>query len=328
MRLKFLTLYLITIFAVFGLIPIQKADATPTDSILVSMVPPNPNPNANVTITLKSYAYNLDSAQISWSIAGKVIISEIGKKSFSTTAPAAGGEINVVATLYLPDGPIEKNILIQPSVMILLWQAMDSYVPPFYKGKALPTADSEVRVTAMPEIRTGSLLSDPKNMIYSWKKDYTNNVDGSGYGKNSFSYVGDYLDDSNNVSVIASTIDQKFSSEENIYIGISTPKILFYKNDNKLGTIWEQTLLNEHKIEGSEVVQVVPYFISPKQLLNPLLVWDWFINDERVNLASFRKNLMPLQAQSGVSGRSKLKLEITNKYKIFQTANNEIEISF
>ena len=304
------------------------AYAASSSSIIVDITPPNPAPNENVAITLNSYANNLDSVLISWSVSGKTVASGIGKKSFSTTAPAAGEEAKVVATISLPDGTIETKITIRPSVMVLLWQANDSYVPPFYRGKALPSTDSEVKVVAMPEIRTGSGLIDPKNMTYYWKKDYTNNVDGSGYGKSFFLFVNDYLENSNNVSVVASTVDQNYSSSASIDIGMTQPKILFYKNDNALGTVWEKTLADPHKIQNSEIVEAAPYFISPKQIQNPTLVWSWFINDDRVNLTSFKKNLMPLQAEEEVHGTSKLRLEIENKDKIFQTTNNEINIEF
>jgi hypothetical protein len=151
--------------------------------------------------------------------------------------------------------------------MVLLWEATDSYVPPFYRGKALPTPDSQVKVVAMPEIREGSGYVSPQNMTYKWKKDYTNNVDGSGYGKNSFIFINDYLDNSNNISVEASTISQSNSSSANIDIGMTEPKILFYKNDNALGTIWSKTLTDTYKMEGnSEIVEAIPYFISPKEL--------------------------------------------------------------
>lgn len=304
------------------------ANADFSNSISADIVPPNPSPHQNITITLKSFIDNLDGTLISWSVDGKVITSGMGKKSFSTTTSDAGVETDVVATIYLPDGAIEKNIPIIPLVMVLLWQANDSYVPPFYRGKALATPSSEVKVVAMPEIQTSSGLVDSRNLTYAWQQDYTNNVDGSGYGKNSFTYVNDYLEDSNTISVTASTVDQKYSSQASIVMGMVQPEILFYKNDEGMGTIWESTLADEHKIEGSEIVQAVPYFISPKQLLNPGLVWDWFINDQRVNLTSFKKNFMPLQTQSGTSGTAKLRLEITNKYKIFQNTSKEINIEF
>ena len=322
MKLKFLLLTVL--FVLFG----TTVYAASSDSISVNIVPLNPAPYENTSIALSSYSYNLDSVLIAWSVAGKNVSSGIGKKSFSITAPAAGAETNVIATISLPDGPIETKIVIRPSVMVLLWQANDSYVPPFYKGKALPVPDSEVKVVAMPEIRTSSGLVDAKNMTYAWKKDYTNNVDGSGYGKNSFLFINDYLEDSNNISVVVSTVDQKYSSGASIDIGMTEPKILFYKNNNTLGTIWEETLKNSHKIQGSGIIEAIPYFISPKEIQNPTLVWSWFINDNRVNLTSFKKNLMPLQVEMNTHGTSKLRLNIENKDKIFQTTNKEINIEF
>lgn len=329
MKFRFLFSYLVVTLTLFGVIfTFSTTFAQSSNSILVNMTPSNPDPYENVNITLKSYVYDLDTVLISWSVDGKTTASGTGKKSFSVTAPAAGKEVGVVATLSLPDGITETKIMIRPSVLVLLWQANDSYVPPFYKGKALPTPDSEIKVVAMPEVRNGSSLVSPQNMTYRWKKDYTNNVDGSGYGKNSFIYVNDYLEDSNNISVVATTVDQNFSTDASIDIGSVQPKILFYKNDTTLGTEWQNALTDTHTIQGPEIVEAVPYFISPKEILNPTLVWNWFINDDRVNLTSFKKNLMPLQVEPGVHGVSKLKLEIENRYKIFQTTDKEITIEF
>lgn len=322
MRLKLLLL-----IAVFILLGTRVSAASPS-SILVNVTPSSPAPQEDTTITLNSYTNDLDSVLIKWSVGGKTISSGIGKKSFSLKAPAAGSETIVLATISLPDSDIETRVVIRPSQMVLLFQANDSYVPPFYRGKALPTPDSEIKVVAMPEIKISGRLVDPKNMTYFWKKDYTNNVEGSGYGKNYFVYVNDYLENSNNVGVVASTIDQNYSSVASINIGMTQPKILFYRNDDNLGTIWQNSLTDSYTLQGSQIIEAVPYFISPKQLWHPRLVWYWTINDNTVTLASFRKNLMPLQAQAGTTGTSRLKLEIENLDKIFQTTNNEINIEF
>lgn len=324
MQLKFLLL-LATFLLSGGVVNAQS-----TSNIFINVVPPYPAPNENVTISLNSYLHKLDSMLISWSVNGKTLASGVGKKSFFTTAPDTGRETTVKATITLPDGlTIEVGTALRPSVMTLLWQSNDdSYVPPFYKGKALPTPDSDVKVVAMPEIRTSAGLVDSKNMTYAWKKDYTNNVDGSGYGKNSFIFTNDYLENSNNISVTASTIDQRYSNRANIDIAMFEPKILFYKRDNTLGTIWEKALENPHRIQEKEIVEAAPYFISPVYLQSPTLIWKWFINGSLVNLSGSRKNLMPLQTESGVSGTSKLRLEIENRNKIFSTTNKEINIEF
>ena len=322
---KFLfLLFFTTAIVVFS----SGVSAASSSSISVNMAPENPNPYENVNITLSSYASNLDSVLITWSVDGKIVISKIGQKSFSLNAPAANAEVMVLATIFLPDGEIEKRLIIRPAVMTLLFQATDSYVPPFYRGKALPTADSEIKIVAMPEIRSSSGFYNSKNMTYSWKKDYTNMQEESGYGKNFFIYVNDYLDDSSNISVVASTVDQRYSSGANITVGTSEPKIVFYKNDNELGTIWERELPSRHTIQNDEIILAAPYFVSPKDLRNPRLVWSWFINDTQIALQNLQKNLMPLKAQEGISGTSKVKLKIENMDRIFQTTSKEINIEF
>lgn len=324
---KLIFSFFITMIIISGTFLPLETRAT-SINILVNVAPENPAPGENVDITLKSYVSNLDIVLISWSVNGKNVSSGIGKKSFSLNAPSAGGETNVIVTVSLPDGAVDTKIVIRPSVMVLLYQAMDSYTPPFYKGKALPSPDSLVKVVALPEVKSGSNLVNPKKMTYSWRQDYTNNQNGSGYGKNTFTYINDYLENSNNVAVNASTTDQKYSSTSNIDIGIKEPKIVFYKNDAKLGTIWEQALADGHKIIGDEVLEAAPYFISPSNIKTPTLTWDWFINDNMINTPIYRKNTLPLQAQTGTSGTSKIRLEINNIDKIFENAVKEINVNF
>jgi len=212
--------------------------------------------------------------------------------------------------------------------MVLLWQANDSYVPPFYKGKAMPSPNSSVKVVALPQIKNGSSLVDPKNMTYSWKLDSTNDQNSSGYGKNSFSYVSDYLDNSNNVNVAASTTDQKYSTEGSLDVSTTSPKIQFYKNDPTLGTLWEQALSAGHQIVGNEVVQAAPYFISPKDIRIPFLTFSWYINNEQIAVPSHSKNLFPLTAQAGTSGTANIKLEVNNTNSLVNTVTKEMSVNF
>jgi|SRR3989338_274485 len=322
-------LIILMVFTIFGFSISYRIHAQSTpDDILVSIIPPDPTPNEDISITLSSYSDNLDTVLITWYVNGKNILSGIGKKSTTIKAPALGVETTVVAKIALSLGEITKNIVIKPSIIILLSQANDSYTPPFYRGKALLTPGSEVKVVAMPEIKVGAGLANPKNMTYAWRKDFTNDIGASGYGKNYFTYISDYLDDSNYIEVTATTLDQKYSSLANITIGMTQPKILFYKNDSAIGTIWDRALADGHKIEDKEIIKAIPYFISPKNIRNPRLIWNWFINDSQVYNQSFQKNLMPLQVGEGTSGTSRLRVEIENLDKIFQTANKEINLEF
>lgn len=322
----------ILLFALALLLLAPTAYAQTPSSVLVNMAPPNPAPGENVTITLNSYVNNLDTVLIRWLVNGKIVSSGIGKKTFSATAGPAGSQTGVTAIVSLPEGEIEVKVAIKPAALVLLWQAVDSYVPPFYRGKALPTAEGEIKVVAMPEVRAGSGggLVDAKNMTFAWRKDYTNDQAGSGFGRNFFLYTNDYLEDSNNIRVKASTLDQTYSAEASVDIPASAPKILFYKNDSGLGTIFEQALPDIYQMVESAVVEAVPYFISPKDIRHPALIWRWFINGSPIsqNPSSLKKNLMPLRAEKGTHGASKLRLEIENRDRIFQTAEKEMNVEF
>jgi len=321
MRLRIFFLLLLFCF------PLTTGAVSPS-SISINVAPANPAPNEDVTITLGSYSSNLDGATISWSVNGKTAVSDVGLKSFRAKAPAAGAETRIVAKITLPDGNIEKAVLLRPTVLTLLWQADDSYVPPFYKGKALPIAESSVKIVALPEIKSGSGNANPKNLIYAWRKNYSNDPSASGYGKNYYLLATDYLDDRNNISVTVSTTDSKYSSAANINLNTFEPKMLFYRNDPELGTIWEHALQNGHKIEGEEIIEAAPYFISPGNLRIPSLTWAWSINSTYVSVAGIRKNVLPLKADSGSSGTSKIKLEVGNKYKLLTNLSKEISVEF
>ena len=305
-----------------------RTNAYSQGDISINVNPQNPSPNKNTTITLSSYAYDLNSILITWSVGGKRASSGIGQKFFSVTAPTLGKQTTVTATIALPDGDVNQTVTIRPSIMTLLWQANDSYVPAFYKGKALPSPNSEVKIVAVPEIKNSSGFIDPKNMLYAWKLNSTNDQDSSGYGKNSFVYTSDYLDSSNLVSVTASTIDQSYSADGNINVQTTDPKIEFYKNDLNIGTIWEQTLGDGHKITGNEIIQAIPYFISPKDIRIPFLTFTWSINGQQVTVPSYSKNLLPLTLQAGTSGTAKIGLQVDNVNNLVETANKEINVQF
>lgn len=328
MKFRFLLLVLVaTTITVGVLFPLKGKASSPSDIGIVT-TPENPAPNQSVTITLSSYVDNLDSVLITWSVDGKKVLSGVGDKSFSLTAPALGKKTNVIATISLSDGDLNETIPIKPALITMLWQANDSYVPPFYEGKALPTPQSQIKVVAIPEIKNGSSFVDPANMTYAWQLDQTNDANNSGYGKNSFVYVSDYLDNSNGVSVNASTLDQQDSITGSVNVTTTTPKIDFYKNDPTMGTIWDQAITDGYNITGNEIIQAAPYFISPKDPRNPFLTFIWSLNGSQVSVPTYSKTLLPIQTQAGIHGTSQIDLEVNNIHSLVNTASREIDVNF
>lgn len=320
--------YFFGLMLALSLLFTQTAEAVSVHSIYIDAIPMNPKPGESVTVSVSSFAANLDIVNISWFLNDSLVLSGIGKKSYTLNAGSSGTRNKVSAKIFLPDGEVEKTIFLSPSNMTLLWEAKDSYVPPFYKGKAMPSIGSPVKVVAMPEIKSGNSTINPKNISYSWKLNYDNEQTASGYGKNYFIYTGDILDKSNVVSVDALTLDQRNSAFQEITIGSVTPEIVFYNRNNDLGTIWDNALLDNAFIKGQAIIVASPYFVSPENTDRPELFWKWYINNDMVLPKTYRKDMMPVEVTGGESGTSKIRLELENTAKFLPTFNKEILISF
>ena len=108
---------------------------TSADSIFTDIIPETPGAFQDVTIKLKSYSYNLLGSKITWTVDGKVVLSDTGAISYSFKTKDVGKATNIVITILTGGETIQKGISIQPQNVDMLWEAPDSYVPPFYKGK-------------------------------------------------------------------------------------------------------------------------------------------------------------------------------------------------
>lgn len=324
---KFFIVVFFSIF-VFGVMAIRPAQAQTSSDIIIDMVPENPAPEEEISFTLSSYLMDLNTLRITWIENGKTVLSGIGKTYYSTVAKKAGEESTITVRVNYQSTDIENKVVIHPSSMVMLWQALDSYTPPFYKGKALPVADSKIRVVALPEIKSAGSFISPTNLSYYWRRDYSNDVQASGYAKNYFDYIADYLDPSSYIEVTANNTSQTLSASSAMNIGTYKPKIVFYSYDPDEGIIFEQALADGYKINEKGILMAVPYFISPENLMNPRLSWTWYINNSATASTGYQKYLLPVQVRSGVSGKSNIKLEVENLDRVFQTDKSEINVEF
>ena len=132
-------------------------------------------------------------------------------------------DINII-----PEGAsaINKMLTINPSDIDLLWEAMDSYTPPFYKGKALPSTESQIKIVAYPNT-SGLSNTNQKNISYTWKNNYDTVGSASGYGKSKYIFINDNLKNTEKVSVVATGLSGSYSSEGKVDINIENPQIIF-----------------------------------------------------------------------------------------------------
>ena len=326
MRKKYiiLTLVLTTAFAGF----FARAQVRDTD-IVLSISPQYPSQNQSVNATLNSHTTNLDKANIFWSVNNQETSGGIGKKSFSFKTGDAGSFSVLSVTIDTVDGQsISKTMTITPAELDMLWEAYDSYTPPFYKGKALVTSQGTLKIVAVPSIINQNGKVNINNLSYVWKKDSKTQSDSSGWGKNYFIFQNSYLDKGNIIEVKVSDISGGASTSGKITLNTTNPKILFYQNDPALGVKWERTLNNGFTINpNGETLTVEPYFFSPQNLNSADLVFDWSLNGEKIQTPS-PKNILSIKPEAGQSGSATIKVVVNNIRTLFQSIEKQINVRF
>lgn len=297
--------------------------------VTVKLSPSIPGPNEQVTITLQTYAFDLNKSTISWTVNGKLTPSvQTGGKSIKITTGNIGTTTNVSVSIK-GDGfeTITKNILIRPAEIDLLWETKDSYVPPFYRGKALPSSESTIRFTAIPNIKSanGNKLKST-DFVFNWKRNFNSDQSASGYGKDYFEIKHNYLNKEEVVGLVISgvSIPTGASAQETIIPGL--PKILFYEQSPLYGTLYQKELGQLFTMNTDETTLIAePYFFSPKNVIYSDVQFKWSVNGATVTNQS-PKNALPVR-KGGTGGSSKITLTAESISKLFQSATKTLFVN-
>jgi len=316
--------FLVTVFLFFSFYTPTLAQARDSD-VSVAVNPETPGPNQDVILTLTSFAVDLDKAQISWRLNSQLGLLGIGRKSFTFKTGESGNPSTIDVNIALPGFPsLNKRIIIQPGEVDLLWEATDSFVPPFYRGKALLSSEGEIRVTAVPNIVTpaGVKLADA-DFSYNWKRNFKNDQGLSGYGKRSFTFKNSYLEGAENIDVSVSSVLGNYNAEGKVSITPGSPKIVFYEKDPFSGIKYNKAIVDGFTLQSKELqITAVPYFFSTPSNFSDLK-FGWSINNSSITTPVSPNNLI-VEIGSETGGSSKISLLIENLSRLFQTASTSL----
>ena len=297
--------------------------AQSSQSFNSSVSPESPRPGQSVTVTLSSYNFDLSKSSIIWKLNDKVTSPGIEKNIFKFTASSKGEDV-VDVTVTPPNGSqIQKTIIIKPSSLDLLWETVGAYTPPFYKGKALPIKQSNIKITAIPNIKkpdgTSPLATD---FSYEWTKDVKGYPGQSGYGKNNFSFGGGLIDTSNIVSVKVNSVYG--SAESSLTVKYLNPEILFYENPLTDGPLYQRSINNGFQIKGSRVgIVAEPYFLTKSFVDDSSIKTSWIADGQPIestdNFLSF--------STGGRMGALSVKFKYEDTLKLFRTMEKEIRLN-
>ncbi len=250
--------------------------ASGIDLVNFTLNPKNPGAFEEVRINMESFAVDLNTANIAWYLDREKIGEGLAKKEVTVRTGDFGTFTTLDIVMILRDGTrMDKQIILAPSEIDVLWEAQ-TYTPPFYRGKALPTFKSNVRLTAFP--RVNRLESDPKQFYFKWTANRTQNV-GEALGKNSVVVPMGYDGATVPVTVDVTLPGQNWTGQRSIFVPTLKPKVVLYPHEPLHGTRFRTAWSQEYKTSETEfVAYAVPYFFSLEDMVNNRLVYTWEIN--------------------------------------------------
>lgn len=295
------------------------------NEINVETIPINPEPYQDVTINLSSYATDLNKAIITWQSDSGTVLSGIGKTSytFTTKGPDSSTVFNINITPVGSVSTISKTIVITPSEVEIMWESVDGYTPPFYKGKSLPTSGGIIKAVAIPN--TGTIKSGSGSISYTWKNSDSTVQEASGYNKNSYVFKNSMFDNASSISVTAQSVDGNYNASNTVDVPIYDSKLVFYKKSPSEGTLYNNALNIETTMPEDEMTIVAePYFVSLKGHESNF-TYGWKINDQPIDTPS-KKTELTIRPSSR-NGYATIDLVIENLSELFQKVSNSLKIN-
>lgn len=227
-----------------------------TDSIGITVTPPNPEAYENVTISIESYGFDISAAQITWKNGTKTLLSGIGQSVYSFRTGEAGKSYVLDITVSLGGQTTQKKLLIQVNNLDILWEATNSYTPPFYKGKALPGPEAQIKITAIP---TGN----PQSTVFEWRKNDKAVSSANGVGKQSYTFSLNYLNSEEVIDVTARAQSGAYRTNGTLTIQSIAPEIQVYQESGVEGVFYNRAITNSYTPRNSGfTLGIEPYFFS------------------------------------------------------------------
>jgi hypothetical protein len=295
------------------------------DNFTISAEPEFPKELEQVTLTLSSFTIDLQTSRIVWRENGVVVGQEIGLTQRSFSVPRNGSFKTIVVEATTNAGfKSSQTYTLAPQSMDVLWEAINSHTPPFYKGKALPSEQSLVRVVALPAFVSGGTQINPSQIVYSWTVGGRQPENASGFGKSSTVFKFNPIKNSETVRVLAETVSGSSQAEETISLRPFPTDIVFYEASPLLGVLYDRAFVKGVTLVTKEITLVAePYFFTgPVSALN--LVWS--IDGNTVNPGVDKTRLTLRNPDK--TGNATISLAVRHVEKTLQRLKRDIQIYY
>ncbi|MEK7552429.1 MAG: hypothetical protein AAB534_03375 [Patescibacteria group bacterium] len=293
----------------------------------IKTTPTNPGPRQKVTATLIFYQTDTKKANISWYLNAELKEKKIGKTSFEFETGGIGSFSSVAVVIDTFEGEVfQKEIVLRPAEVNLVANA-ETYTPPFYKGRALYTQKTDVRITAIPEfLNSDGQKIKPQNLMYKWQQGNSVLGEQSGVGRNSITVPGETITRPLDIRVEVSTLDERIKANGSIVVRKGEPKVLIYEKNPLLGLLLNQKADLLFISEKEITLEAVPYFFSVPTKNSSGIEYFWTQNSQKIESGDEQSSIILRQTEENMTGNVNIGVRVTNKDNQLQSDSFNTEI--
>lgn len=296
------------------------------NALVLIVSPQNPKPNSYASIEVKTVLTDLTQANIGWLENGKLSESGVGKTRHTLLVGKTGSSVTVTSVVQAENSLVyEQSVVIRPESVDLIWESPSS-VPPFYRGKALYTESSGIKIIAMPEIigADGKKIATT-NLFYKWRKDTTILGSLSGYGHSSLLIQESVLRTPFLIGVTATSKDGLYTAEGSISLDTVEPQVFVYEHSPLYGILFNHAIQNSFSLTARELVlEAFPFFFSAstREKLN----YVWSVNGTQTEGSPGTS--LTLRSPEGEKGTASVYLSVTGNENFGEGATAGIKLDF
>lgn len=307
----------------------QFAGQTAGARIFLFLSPEYPGPNEPVRISLESTLIDLAQSEIVWYVDNKVFKRGIGVKDADILVGPLGSKTGISVTAQTPDGAnASGTTVISPAEVDLLWES-DSYVPPFYRGRALPSHGTSVRVHAIARFKpAGSAQIPENNILYTWKRNGSTVGSASGRGKSSVIFPSPALFSTDIIEVNASAIGGAGGGAARLQISSIEPVLVLYQNHPLFGIMYNKAFDGTISLSDTEATfSAVPYFAEAESPDDARLIYSWNVNGNDIPADVLKPSELTVNAEKS-NGLAQIALSITHAANFAMRSSGIWRVSF
>lgn len=318
-RIAILTLLL------FGLSAPMSIAQEAARSFEFQISPLFPQPNSVVSVYAQGYSFDIARANVVWRINGEVVREGRGIQTLELLVGDVGEASSISFTATRGSETISHSTTITPVAVDLIVEPQ-TYTPLLYKGRALASHRSDIRVVALP-FAGGSY--DKNDFIYTWRVNGQVQGGSSGRGVNVLETEAAPTSRRTDIRVDIQSIDGSIQGRNEISVKTEAPVVILYPKNPLSGVSTATVLSSVSELEDDEVTLSAEPFYFPGIFREALpIVYNWRLNGKNVSSNNDDAGSITLRQAGSGRGRAQVSVEIEHPNEVTLQGRDSATFTF